>query len=144
MKNPLNLKDLTESVSHAAHGLKENFINAAENIIHVAHDIAKAVNSLSANVESSLREKGITEISRETYSGNDTHNVVANGSGDINSNNDNTVTRTLFNHVLFSNGGESRLSNMADGSSKNENLLTKVKNPATEICSVKYNKFTSD
>jgi N-acyl-D-aspartate/D-glutamate deacylase len=129
MTNHLNLKEIVSSVAHVAHELKENITHAT-----------KTVHSLATNLENSLKEKGVKEISCETCSGHDTRNVIANALGEIATNNDNELTRGLFNHVLFTEGGELRLSNVANDSSKN-NLLRMVTNPATEIHPSQSSKF---
>jgi len=128
-----HLKDIVTGVAHVAHDLKEN-------ITHVVHDIAKAVHSLGTNIENSLKEKGLTEINRETFSGRDTHNIIANAAGEIDTNNDSELTRGLFNHVLFTEGGELRLSNMASNSPEDD-LLKMVKNPGTGIHPSQSSKF---
>ncbi len=125
-----NIKEIVSGVTHIAHDLKETISHVARDI---TENIVKAVLPLGTNIENFLKEKGVKEVSRETCSGHETHNVLANGAGQISTNNDKDLTRKLFNHVLFSTDGESRLSNMASDSSEENSLLKKVENPATNI-----------
>lgn len=114
----MDLKKITQSLS-----------NVVEDLSHIVQSPEKRIIHL-------LEEKGITQISRETWSeGSSVHNVIANNDGEILTDNSTDLTRILLNVALFSNHGETRLNNAMSGDVKKS--FEKVEVPSQAIKSAK-------
>ncbi len=124
------IKDLANTAANATHHL-------VDEIVHAAHDITQNIvnitRSLGDKIEHILKEEGIS-ITRENRHGRDCHNIVANSDGTFFTNNSIDFARGLFNQVLFSEGGEER---MSGAMSDQKPMLEKVQNPQQKVTATK-------
>ncbi|MBP7710209.1 MAG: hypothetical protein KA100_03980 [Rickettsiales bacterium] len=125
-----HLKDLAHSAANVTHHL-------VDEIVHVAHDITQNIANITRSsgdkIEHILKEKGIA-VTREKRHGRECHNIVANSDGTFFTNNSIDFARGLLNQVLFSDGGEERMS----GAMSDQKLsLEKVQNPQQKVTATK-------
>lgn len=124
------IKDIVHSATDVGHHI-------AEGISHVVQDLTKNINHITGStadkIANILAEKNIS-VTRESRHGKECHNIVANSDGTFFTNNSIDFSRSLLNQILFSDGGEERLSSAISG--KNVNLK-KVQNPKQKIIAKK-------
>jgi len=80
------------------------------------------------NFEQFLKEKGLKQISKETWTGSHPYNVTVASDGIINTNNDPNKTRELLTDILFTPQGEARVSEAMSG--KVINSLSRIETPS--------------
>ncbi len=122
----MDLKKIANNLSHVAHDIKEEIISI--------------INSPEQQITRILSQKGITKINSQIWgTGFEIHNVVANSSGEVLTDNSAELTRILLNIALFADHGETRLNNAM--SSSIITSLEKVKAPSQSVKSTKVSPF---
>jgi hypothetical protein len=126
----MDLKKIAQDLTH----------DLSRVVSDVKKEIVKITETHEEKIIRHLKEKGVNQISQETWSeSSGNHNVIANSEGEILTDNSPDLNRILLNIALFAEQGETRLNKAMSG--KTSTTFEKIEVPSQLTTSTKASQL---